>query len=372
MRAGYDGTLIFMLRPAVPANLHTKDTGGPASPAVINWQARNSPFDWNPVLPYPVRDLNNPANVYLGQYQGTTWKTYASRLRVLAQSVGITNGDYHYLNWRAFDLPQVKALLNAMSAKHDPSVSTPDSTPDGMHRHLSNASLNGILSVIKNVLRQAALMELVSPQLADRVASIRALKVNSGLAGRMAEPDEKARLIACCQATGNAPKGSRDRAILNLLFYAGLRRHEVALMSIEDVDLHQATAVIHGKGRVTQSIDLDDRVISALHDWIDGYRGDGRGALFYRISKTGNILYDRPIRESAIREIMRERCNQAGLVDELRLRPHDARRTFGSELLDVTDIKTAADMMRHSNVNQTSKYDRRTGERRKEALKGLK
>lgn len=361
------------LLPADPVSSPSCTAAGAAElSAGINWQARNSPFDWNPVLPYPVRGLNNPANVYLGQFQGTTLKTYASRLRVLAQSVGIQNGDYHFLNWRAFDLPQVKALLNALSVQRDFSENSPPTTQDGPQRQLSNASLNGILSIIKNVLRQAALMELITPQQADRVASIRALKVNSGLAGRMAEPEEKARLIACCEASGNAPKGSRDRAILMLLFYAGLRRHEVALMRLEDVDLSQAIATIHGKGRVTQSIDLDGRIIAALTDWIDGYRGDDDGALFYRVSKTGNILYNHPIRESAIREIMRTRCDQAGLVDDLRLRPHDARRTFGSELLDVTDIKTAADMMRHANVNQTSKYDRRTGERRKEALRGLK
>jgi integrase len=363
---------MLMQLPADPASHLLSTADASALPAVIDWQGHNSPFDWNPVLPYPIRGLNNPANVYLGQYQGTTWKTYASRLRVLAYSVGIQSGDYHYLNWRAFDLPQVKALLNALSVRRDPGEDTPSSSPHGPHRQLSNASLNGILSIIKNVLRQAALMELVSPQQADRVASIRALKVNSGLAGRMAEPEEKARLMACCEGTDNAPKGSRDRAILTLLFYAGLRRHEVALMRLEDIDLRQASAVIHGKGRITQSIDLDERVVAALDDWIEGYRGESDGALFYRISKTGSILYERPIRESAIREIMRERCNQAGLIDDLRLRPHDARRTFGSELLDVTDIKTAADMMRHANVNQTSKYDRRTGERRKEALKGLK
>lgn len=77
----------------------------------------------------------------------------------------------------------------------------------------------------------------------------------------------------------NAPPNFRDRVIVKLLYFCGLRRSELIYLNIEDVDFNKKRLVIrHGKGdkvRTIPFIDLD--VISDLKHLIGGKRS---GAVF--------------------------------------------------------------------------------------------
>lgn len=314
---------------------------------------------WNPILPYPIRGMSNPANLYLGQHKASTATTYLGKLNMLAQRLGAPNQDYEYLNWSAFDLPQTKAFIN--------NLINPNKTDD----RLSNSTINGYLSLIKNIIKQASLMGLVSHNQFQRVSSIKALKVPSGLAGRMATPDEKKAMFEFCYSLANTTKGARDAAMLAALFYAGLRRHEIGLLEMDDVDMTNAIITIKGKGDTVENLEMAPTLMTHLSKWIDEFRGYEKGSLFPRVTKEGTILYNTSITGSGVREILSFISSGVGLCGKDRIRPHDTRRTFGSELLEVTDIKTAADLMRHSNINQTAKYDRRMGERRRNALENL-
>jgi len=338
----------------VTGSPNTSDCSPPGVGGLANQPAFN--LTWNPILPYPLRGLKNPANVYIGQHKAGTARTYMSKLNTLAHRLSAPHGDYEYLNWSAFDLPQTKALINTFLE------------PDNTQSRLSNSSINGYLSLIKNIVHHAALMGLVGQDQTQRVLSIKALKISSGLSGRMATPEEKNSLFEYCLNNSNRTKGSRDCAVLAFLFFAGLRRHEIGLIDISDINMDQQKVTIRGKGNTEETIEMAPLLLIHLKEWIQEYRGDYHGALFPRITKEGVILYDTRLTGSGVRDIVKNISIGSGLVGDLRLRPHDARRTFGSELLDITDIKTAADLMRHSNINQTAKYDRRKGERRKAAL----
>ena len=52
--------------------------------------------------------------------------------------------------------------------------------------------------------------------------------------------------------------------------------------------------------------------------------------------------------------------------------PHDMRRTFATNLFNLgVDIVTVKDMMGHSNIATTQKYDKRGADKMKAAVKKL-
>ena len=316
---------------------------------------------WNPLLAHPVRGLQNPANVFLGQHTGSTLRSYHSRLQQLASLLGCPDRDYEWLNWQAFDLPQVRALLNQLKTDASPATGKP----------VAPSTINGYLSLIKCVLKNAAMMHMVSPEHAMRVQSIRAMKVRHGLAGRMATPEEKRALFEWVRNHPNPAKRARDHALLALLFYLGLRRHEPCQLMLDDLDAARELLTVRGKGGSLYELELLPFVKDSLINWVEGYRGDEPGPLFYRVSSDASVRHDQPLTPVGVAYIMREISEGAGLKGPDRLRPHDARRTYGSELLDITDLKTASELMRHENINQTGKYDRRKGMRRRAALGAL-
>lgn len=320
---------------------------------VIVWDEDSSVFDWNPVLPYPLKGLRNPVNLYLGSKSNSTHRSYLSRFNRLAERIGAPN--YEYINWRAFDEPQTLALLKAFSEPPEHSG----------YSALGPSTVNSFLSIIRNALRYAVSLNIISSEQYSRVMHIKSRPVPTGLAGRMADLSERRLMFDYCDQYKNPVKRARDKAILALLFYSGLRRHEVGLLKLEHVLLKEKILKVTGKGGRTHSLEMSPKVHEFLTEWIEGFRGDEPGPLFFRLDTSGSINYNGPLKD------IRYPINMISQGCGLDIRPHDTRRTFISELLDITDIKSVADLARHTNINQTAKYDRRTSERKREALQLL-
>jgi integrase len=97
-------------------------------------------------------------------------------------------------------------------------------------------------------------------------------------------------------------------------------------------------------------------------------RGLGPGPLFCPINKGGKLTL-RSMGIQAVFERFQLRARQAGLG--ARFSPHDGRRTWVGNLLDLgADIATVQQLAGHSSVATTARYDRR-GERTKRQAAGL-
>jgi len=142
----------------------------------------------------------------------------------------------------------------------------------------------------------------------------------------------------------------RDRAMLELMYAAGLRASEVASTNMQDLDMREFSIMVQGKGN-KQRISLFGKTCkSALLDYIQGERTAPKGhdALFTN-SGGGRIT------TRTIQNVVKRWAKQAGLPPETS--PHTLRHSFATHLLDRgADLKTVQQLLGHESLATTQIY----------------
>ncbi len=147
--------------------------------------------------------------------------------------------------------------------------------------------------------------------------------------------------------------GRRDRAILELLYAAGLRVSELVALDFNSIDWGRAEARIWGKGSKERIVVLGELAIIALKTYIEHARPElaGRkssGALF--IHRRGGRLSDR-----SVRMLVSEYAQRAGIARAIS--PHTLRHTFATHLLDGgADLRVVQELLGHANLASTQIY----------------
>lgn len=154
---------------------------------------------------------------------------------------------------------------------------------------------------------------------------------------------------------GDRPADLRDRALLEVLYAAGLRVSELVGLNLEDLDLDSAWVRVLGKGRKVRQVPLHARSIRAVRSWLPG-RGDllkGSAApvpeaLF--LNQRGGRLTARSVRRILDREVLR--C-AAGL----HVHPHMIRHAFATHLLEGgVDVRHVQELLGHASISTTQIY----------------
>lgn len=225
------------------------------------------------------------------------------------------------------------------------------------------STVNVALSVLRGVLKEAWRLGLMTGEDYQRAIDLQPVKGERLPAGRHVNAGELRAMFDACDL--ETPSGARQAGLLAVLFGCGLRRAEAAGLAIEDYtvgvdgDTDVATLVVRGKGRKERSVYLNNGAKLAVDSWL-AHRGDAAGALFCPVRKGGAISHERNVTPQAIRDAVARIARRAGVSD---LAPHDARRTFISDMLDAgVDLPTVQSLAGHADPRTTSRYDRR-GER---------
>ncbi|MDY6846822.1 MAG: tyrosine-type recombinase/integrase [Chloroflexota bacterium] len=274
--------------------------------------------------------------------------------------------------WERLDYGTVNAIKAWLDAKYAPST------------------VNRYLCAVRRVIKEAWRHQLISAEAYQRATDVQSVTAKRLPTGRELENEEIRGLIdACLSDDDNPTLGLRDAAIISLMYSSGLRRAEVVTLDLEDIDLKKGKLRVIGKRNKERTAYLANGAVRAIEKWLD-VRGFEPGPLFFSVNKGGNIIRFRKERLSAdekrqgvqpktivarlsdqtVYHLIDKRSKQAGLIKKTT--PHDMRRTFVSDLLDVgVDLSTVSKMAGHDDTNTTKRYDRRSSKVMQEAAEKL-
>lgn len=180
------------------------------------------------------------------------------------------------------------------------------------------------------------------------------------------ELDEVTRLIEA--ADGASLRERRDRAILELLFSAGLRVSELTGLDRNQVNLGKGEFSVRGKGSKLRVVFLSDAARAALERYLDK-RTDMDPALFISLPKKG-LGKERKngslrLTDRSVQRLVKRCAVKAGIVKDVH--PHTLRHSFATDLLhNGADIRAVQSMLGHSSITTTQIYTHVTNERLRE------
>lgn len=142
----------------------------------------------------------------------------------------------------------------------------------------------------------------------------------------------------------------RDRAMMELMYAAGLRASEVVGANMQDLNLNECTILVHGKGNKQRISLFGTTCRSALKDYFEGER---------IAPKAGDPIFTNPyggrITTRTLQNVVRRWAKRAGLPDEVS--PHTLRHSFATHLLDRgADLKTVQQLLGHESLATTQIY----------------
>ena len=159
-------------------------------------------------------------------------------------------------------------------------------------------------------------------------------------------------LLQTPQADG--PQGLRDRAILEVIYSAGLRVSETVGMNDEDLDLEAGLIRIRGKGKKERLGPLGSYASRAVNNWLrvrtlaSSQPAGGHAPVF--VNRFGTRLTTRSVAR------MLEKHLRAAQLDQ-RTTPHTLRHSFATHLLDRgADIRSVQELLGHKSLVTTQIY----------------
>jgi integrase/recombinase XerD len=159
--------------------------------------------------------------------------------------------------------------------------------------------------------------------------------------------------------------GVRDRALLELLYAAGLRVSEAIGLDREDLSLDGAFVRVIGKGDKERLVPIGEISIDWLVAWLDGPRPALLGARHVAPLRGGPLFLGdrgrRLARQQAWAAVTRA-ADQAGLAGKVS--PHTLRHSFATHLLEGgADLRVVQELLGHASISTTQLYTHLTGER---------
>lgn len=148
------------------------------------------------------------------------------------------------------------------------------------------------------------------------------------------------------------PSGVRDRAVMELIYGAGLRVSEAVSVEREAVDLNGGAVRVTGKRGKTRWVPLPAQT---LH-WLRLYLQDARPKLASK--PTSHLIvsdHGRPMRREQVYVNLAKMARLGGI--EQKIGPHTLRHTYAVHLLKGgADLRAVQELLGHESIETTQVY----------------
>nr|WP_067568372.1 site-specific tyrosine recombinase XerD [Nocardia acidivorans] len=152
----------------------------------------------------------------------------------------------------------------------------------------------------------------------------------------------------------DAPRGLRDRALLELLYSTGARISEMVGLDVDDIDTAERAVLLRGKGGKQRMVPIGRPALAAVDNYLVRGRpalsvlGRGNPALF--LNHRGGRLS----RQTAW-QVLHSAAGRAGIAAHVS--PHTLRHSFATHLLDGgADVRVVQELLGHASVTTTQIY----------------
>ena len=147
--------------------------------------------------------------------------------------------------------------------------------------------------------------------------------------------------------------GLRDRAILEVLYGAGIRVSELVSLQLASVDWENALLRVQGKGRRERVAFMGNAAVQAVTDYVADGRPDlsaPQSADWLWLNRFGGSLSAR-----AVQLALQRYAVQAGLARSVH--PHLLRHSFATHMLEAgADLRVVQELLGHASVATTQIY----------------
>jgi len=203
----------------------------------------------------------------------------------------------------------------------------------------------------EGVLESNPVEELESPKVAKTLPEILTLKEIEQI---LEQPDLQ------------TPLGTRDRAMLEMVYATGMRVSELTQLPIHQVNLEGGYVLLYGKGSKERIVPLGSEAMK----WVTVYLKTARGILS-KGKENPSLFINRSgkgMSRQGFWKNLKDYARRAGL--RKRITPHLLRHSFASHLLERgADLRSVQMMLGHADISTTQIYTHVTGERLKKVHK---